>query len=236
MSSSEAIRAIGPKHNRFFSLLVLLAVAAADMTLYGQTENPVSPWTAGADLYSSYIWRGTRQGSGPHIQPAVEFSRGSFAAGAWGTIDLNGYEEVDLWFAFNIPGGFTIGLQDYYLPELSYFDYSAAEGGHAFEINIDYTSEHVWLSGNCVINEAGGIGSYGGDLYFEAGFSFDYFSLFMGAGNGWHTESGGFNACNLGLEVSEEIEITDRFAVPVTGQLIFNPDREQLFLVVGFAF
>ena len=58
----------------------------------------------------------------------------------------------------------------------------------------------------------------------------------MGAGNGWHTESGGFNVCNLGLEVTQEIGITEKFSVPVTGQLIFNPDREQMFLVVGFAF
>jgi hypothetical protein len=235
MSSSEAGRARGPKHNRFFSLLVLLAMAAADVTVYGQTDNPVSPWTAGADLYSSFVWRGTRQ-SGPAVQPEIEFSSGFFTAGAWGSFDFNDYQEVDLYMSFALNEVISVGIQDYYLPTLSYFDYSAASGSHTFEINLDYSSEHVWLSGNCVINEAGEIGSYGGDLYFEAGFSFDYFSLFMGAGNGWHTESGGFNACNLGLEVSEEIEITDRFSVPVTGQLIFNPDREQLFLVVGFAF
>jgi len=119
---------------------------------------------------------------------------------------------------------------------LRYFDYSASEGSHAFEVNLDFATENVWLSGNCVINEAGGIGSYGGDLYFEVGLSFDYFSVLMGAGSGWHTESGGFTVCNLGLEVSEEIPVTDRFSIPVTGQLIFNPDREQMFIVIGFAF
>ena len=235
MFPSEATRVQSPKHKRFSFVLFLIAVAATDMTLYGQTPDPVSPWTAGADFYSSFIWRGTRQ-SGPAVQPEIEFNSGFFTAGAWGSFDFNGYQEVDLCLSFALNEVISAGIQDYYLPTLSYFDYSAASGSHAFEINLDYTSEHVWLSGNCVINEAGGIGSYGGDLYFEAGFSFEYFSLFMGAGNGWHTESGGFNACNLGLEVSEEIEITDRFAVPVTGQLIFNPDREQLFLVVGFGF
>jgi len=48
---------------------------------YVPEEIPSSPWSVGADLLSSYIWRGTRQGSGPHIQPAIEFSRGSFTAG-----------------------------------------------------------------------------------------------------------------------------------------------------------
>lgn len=214
---------------------LLFALSLIYIPVYAQEDN-LSPWSVNADLVSSFIWRGTRQGSGPHIQPAIEYSRGSFTGGAWGSFDFHGYEEVDLWFAVDIPGGFTVGMQDYYLSGLSYFDYSAASGSHAFEVNIDFVLEHVWLSGNCVVNEAGGIGSYGGDLYFEGGLSFDYFSVFMGAGNGWHTEEGVFNVCNLGLEVSEEIEITDRFSVPVTGQLIFNPDREQLFIVVGFAF
>lgn len=195
-----------------------------------------SSWGLGADLVSSYVWRGSRQGSGPHIQPFLEYSAGFFTAGAWGTTDLNGYEEADLWFAFELPGGFTLGMQDYYLPELSYFDFSADDGSHAFELNIDWASDNVWLSANCILNEAGGIGSYGRDLYFEAGFSFEHVSLFMGAGDGWHTEDGGFNVCNLGLETSGDIRISDRFVLPLKAQLVFNPDREQLFVVAGITF
>lgn len=43
-----------------------------------------------------------------------------------------------------------------------------------------------------------------------------------------------FNICNTGIEVSRTIKITDSFGIPVTGQLVFNPDREQMFVVVGF--
>jgi hypothetical protein len=236
MSPSKGCRARGPRFGWFLSVFVAFAVATIDMTLYGQTEAPASPWTTGADLYSSYVWRGTRLGSGPHIQPAIEYSRGSFTAGAWASFDFYGYEEVDISFAVDIPGGFTIGMVDYYLPGLRYFDYSTADGSHAFEVNLGWESDNVWLSANYIINEAGGAGSYGNDLYFEAGLSFEYFSLLLGAGNGWHTGDGSFNACNLGLEVTEEIAVTDRFTIPVTGKLIFNPDREQLFLAVGFTF
>jgi hypothetical protein len=217
------------------TLLILTFTAAASMPVHAQDESS-SHWNVGADLVTSFVWRGTRLGSGPHLQPVLEYSAGPFTAGAWGSFDMNGYEEVDLYFAFDLPGGFTLGMQDYYLPELSYFDYSAADGAHAFEVNLDWESDNVWLSANYIINEAGGVGSYGNDLYLEAGISFEYFSLFMGAGNGWHTQSGSFNICNLGLEVSNEIGITEKFSLPVTGQLIFNPDSEQMFLVVGFAF
>ncbi len=220
---------------RAYVILLLLAMPAFSLPLAAQDEVS-SPWSVGSDIVSSFIWRGTRQGSGPHIQPAIEYSKGFFTAGTWGSFDFRGYEEVDLYFAFNLPGGFSIGLQDYYLPSLPFFDLSAADGSHAYEVNLGYTSEHVSLEANYLINEAGGIGSYGGDLYFEAAMSFDFFSLFLGAGNGWHTEDGSFNVCNIGLGVGKEFDVTDRFSIPVTGQLIFNPDSERMFLFVGFSF
>ncbi len=164
-----------------------------------------------------------------------------FTAGAWGSFDFNVYQEVDLYLSFALTENLSIGIQDYYLPGLQYFDYSQASGSHAFEINLSYSGENVRLEADYVLNEAGGAGSLGGDLYFEAGVSFDYFSIFMGAGNGWHTydpseDEGAFNVCNIGLEVSKDIVITDSFSIPVIGQLIFNPDSETMFLVAGFTF
>ncbi|TFH48615.1 MAG: hypothetical protein E4G92_03235 [Bacteroidia bacterium] len=208
--------------------------------LHAQTEKTAS-WSAGADIYSSFIWRGTRLGSGPAIQPVIEFSTGSFSAGAWGSYDFNDYQEVDLYVSFALPAGFSIGLTDYYSPGLRYFDYSTSSGSHAFELTLDWSGEKFDLSTNCVINEAGGAGSLGGDFYIEAGYSFNSLRLFAGAGNGWHTydadeERNIFALCNLGLEVSKTIMITERFAIPFTAQLILNPDREQMFLVAGFTF
>jgi len=112
-------------------------------------------------------------------------------------------------------------------------------GSHAFELNLGFARNNLDLEADYIFNEAGGIGSAGQDLYFQAGYSFRSFSLFAGAGNGWltydpETNLSKFNICNLGLEVSRTIKITETFEVPVLGQLIFNPDREQLFVVVGF--
>ena len=39
----------------------------------------------GADLVSSYVWRGTQFGSGAHIQPYVSLSTGDLELGAWGS-------------------------------------------------------------------------------------------------------------------------------------------------------
>jgi len=226
-------------YHKFFCGLFLVAALATDVTLSAQDDDHGSDWITGADFYSSFIWRGTKLGSGPAVQPMLEFASGLFTAGAWGSFDFNDYQEVDLYISFTLPAGLSIGVQDYYTPDLEYFDYSSETGSHAFELNLNYSGEHVNLEADYVINEAGGIGSLGGDLYFEAGISFDYFSVFMGAGNGWHTydpeeDEAPFNVCNIGIETSQTIEITDCFGIPVTGKLIFNPDKEQMFIVVGF--
>ncbi len=225
--------------HKFLCGLFLVTASAADVTLSAQAEDLPSPWLTGADFCSSFIWRGTKLGSGPAVQPVLEFASGFFTAGAWGSYDFRDYQEVDLYLSFALNEDFSIGIQDYYLPGLRYFDYSRETGSHAFELNFNYSGEHVSLEADYVINEAGGAGSLGDDLYFEAGMSFDYFSVFMGAGNGWHTydpeeDEATFNVCNIGIETSQTIEITDRFCIPVTGQLIFNPDKEQMFIVVGF--
>lgn len=198
-----------------------------------------SPFTAGADFYSSYIWRGSKLGTGPAVQPVIEYTSGSFTAGAWGSFDFRGYQEVDLYISFSLPAGFTLGITDYYSPDLSYFNYTKGSGSHAFELNLGFLRNNFSLEADYILNEAGGIGSSGNDLYFQAGYTFKYVTFFIGAGNGWLTydpenDDDKFTICNLGLETSREIRITDNFIIPVTGQLIFNPDQEKLFLVVGF--
>ncbi len=227
------------RYCRPFCGLVLVAVTTGNIALSGQIEEPASSWTTGTDFYSSFVWRGTRL-SGPTVQPVIEFNTGFFTAGAWGSFGFRDYQEVDLYMSFALTEALSIGLQDYYSPDLDYFDYSRASGSHAFELNLYYSGERVSLEADYVINEAGGVGSLGRDLYFEAGISFDYFRVFMGAGNGWHTydpetDDSVFNVCNIGLEVSKDIVITDRFSFPVTGQLIFNPDKRQMFIVAGFS-
>lgn len=199
----------------------------------------VSKFTAGADFYSSYIWRGTRYGSGPSVQPTVKFSAGPFTAGAWGSFDFNEYQEADLYFSFSLPAGFNLGMTDYYYPGLKYFEYSDTAGSHAFEINAGFSKGGVSLSANYILNEAGGAGSKGGEKYFEAKYTFKSFNVFIGAGDGWHSlnktdGSDRFCICNLGIGTTRSIKVTESFSIPVNGQVVFNPDAEKLYIVVGF--
>ena len=58
----------------------------------------------GADLVSSYVWRGTQFGSGAHIQPWVSLSTGNLEFGAWGsfpTTAAGGGNELDLYASYS---------------------------------------------------------------------------------------------------------------------------------------
>jgi uncharacterized protein (TIGR02001 family) len=214
---------------------VFLFLLVTPLQLLAQEGNK-SGFSANADIYSNYIWRGTKFGSGPHIQPSVKFSKGGFTAGVWGSFDANGYSETDPYLTYVFPFGLSLGVTDYYYPGLKLSDVSTVNGSHALEINGGYSLKGFSLSANYIVNEAGAAGSKGSDLYFQAGYSISNVSLFAGCGNGWHTSDGDFQVCNLGIGISKTISITDLLSIPLVGQIIINPDKEQLYLVAGFSF
>jgi hypothetical protein len=222
------------KENRsILKKLWIVVFLLPSITLFSQ-EADNSNFSAGADFFSSYVWRGTKYGTGPHIQPLVKFNSGIFTAGGWGSFDFSGYQEADLFFSFALPAGFCIGMTDYYYPAHDYFDYSKATGSHAFEINGGFMKGGVALAGNIIVNEAGGAGSSGGDIYFQAGYTFKSFNILAGAGNGWHTSNGNFNVCNVGFGITRTIRVTESFGIPVVGQIIVNPERQKMYIVIGF--
>jgi hypothetical protein len=218
----------------FFSNLLFLVFING----YSQEDSP-EKFTTGADFYSSYIFRGTKYGDGPVVQPVIKFVSGSFTAGGWGSFDFHNYQEADIFFSFALPAGFSIGMTDYYYPGLNYFDFTKATGSHAFEINSGFSKGGLSLGVNYILNKAGSAGSEGNDIYLEAKYSFESFYILAGAGNGWYSTdfsngSDKFTICNLGLGTSRTIKVTDSFNIPVNGQVILNPDRKQMYIVVGF--
>jgi len=208
------------------------------MNINAQEEEKSSPFDVGGDLVSSYVWRGTKYGTGPAIQPYLTVTLGNFTLGGWGSYCFTSNEaaEADLNMSYGFDFGLSIGLTDYYFPGTDYFDYSTESGSHAFEINLGYEIKGFSFSANYIVNAAGSAGSAGNDLYFEAGYGFKYFSLFAGAGDGWHTSDGEFMLCNIGISAEKEVKITDKFSLPLSGALIWNPEREQFNIVLGVSF
>lgn len=194
-----------------------------------------SPFSVGADVYSNYVWRGTKFGVGPAFQPSVKYTKGVFTAGVWGSFDASGYTEADPYVSISLPFGLSFGVTDYYyggkLTEIS-----DTLGSHALEANFGFTKGAFTLSANYIFNKAGGVHSVGSDVYLQATYAFKSFSAFVGGGNGWHTHAidSDWEVCNLGLSTTKTIKLTDSFSIPVVGQIIVNPNSEVLMLVVGF--
>ena len=220
----------------FIIILTLLAFPYISGQSSSNSSEGETDFNVDLDFYSLYIWRGSKIGQGPHFQAEMEFTAGGLAIGVWGTVDLNGYSEADPYLTYTFPSGLSFGIIDYYYPGLPLRDVSRETGSHAFEISCNYSNGGLSISTNYILNEAGGAGSEGKDLYFEAGYSFNRLSIFAGAGNGWHTSDGRFNICNLGLQTEKIIEITEKFSLPVSGRVIYNPDSDHLYLVVGISF
>ncbi len=225
-------------------LLFSMSTIPASLSAQEEEKNAAS-FTAGADFYSSYVWRGSKFGTGPAFQPSVKFLAGGLTIGVWGSFDAAGYTETDPYISYTLPFGLSIGMTDYYYPThldttltlvgSDFFDFDKESTFHALEINGGYTFKGLSLSANYIINEAGGALTTGGDMYFQAGYAFSVFNLGVGMGNGWHTSDGELNICYIALGAGKTIEVTEKFSVPVSGSVILNPDKKQFFVVVGFS-
>src|SRR5690554_2645582 len=186
----------------------------------------------GLDVYSSYVWRGTKFGSGPAFQPYLEMGVGNFSIGAWGSYSASTDEsaEADIYASYEIGMGddatVLLTVTDYYFPGTNWLDGNS----HFIEPQIA-----IGFGGFSVVS-AFMMQRGAGDLYVEAGYSAGAVDFFVGGGDGIYTDGGEFNLCNIGIGTSKEIMITDTFSIPVSGAAILNPSSEQFHVVVGISF
>jgi len=188
-----------------------------------------SPWTTGVDIYSSYVWRGTKFGTGPALQPTLKYNKSGFTIGGWGSYCFNSNEaaEADLFTSYAVALGksstLTFNLTDYYFPGAAspYFTGTS----HFFEPMVNLGIKNLTLTGAYMFNAK--------DTYFEAAYASGPITIFAGAGDGAYTKDTKFNLCNIGIKSTTAIKINDHFSIPVNGALILNPSTEQFNIVVG---
>tara|TARA_Y200000002_G_scaffold54891_1_gene40224 strand:+ start:2176 stop:2844 length:669 start_codon:yes stop_codon:yes gene_type:complete len=209
-----------------FTLLTIVALMSTNIS-YSQDF--------GADLVSSYVWRGTQFGSGAHIQPYMELGSGNFTGGVWGsfpTTAKGGGNELDLWVSYDF-GPLALTVTNYTFP---------IEGGGYLEgeglFNGDYTEVAASTSLGGVDLSAGYFTELEA-LYVELGFSTGAIDIAVGYGDdmadAWYA-GGGSGLVNMSFSGSKDISITENYALPVFGSFIINPDAEAAFLVFGISF
>lgn len=198
----------------------------------------------GADLVSSYIWRGIAQGSNePNIQPSISYTNNKISIGTWGSGNFSGsLKEIDFFATYAISNKLSITITDYnWTFSKSFFDYSK-KTDHIYEASITYTGGSSFpVNISCNTMFAGSDKDEDGDnaysTYLELGYPlFKNARIFCGASLSespavYYTKS--FGIINTGIKVSKNIEITNKFSLPLYGIAGFNPNAGKAFLVAG---
>lgn len=207
-------------------------------------------FSVGADLVSSYIWRGTYQ-TGFSVQPGVGLEVSGFSVSAWSSTDLfgGGFKEVDFTLGYSI-SGISLAITDYWWAgegAYKYFNYKKETTDHLWEATIGYTlpvtsfplslSLNTFFTGNDAV-KLNGKRAY--STYIEADFPFSVKSVNLDAIVGMTPGEGlyatGASVVNLSLKASKELKITDNFSLPVFGQIIANPRLEDIYFIFGITF
>lgn len=228
---------------RLVKSIALMAAAIAPSVANAQDTVET---TLQADIVSSYIWRGQNLGSGA-LQPTLGIGYKGLSLSAWGSygfVNTDDAKELDLTLSYGI-GGFSVGITDYFCsagatdcPD-KYFRYKSGDKGpqiHVFEGNVGY--DFGFMAVNWYTNFAGDddYSSYfdftvpfklGIDWEFNAGFV-PYKTAYYGNEK--------FTCSNLSLKASKEIPVTEKFSIPVFGQLAANPDNGKFYFAFGVSF
>jgi len=196
-----------------FTLLTIVALLSPNIS-YSQDF--------GADLVSSYVWRGAQFGSGAHIQPYMDLGSGNLTGGVWGSFPTSakgGGNELDLWVSYDF-GPLALTVTNYTFP---------GEGGVYADgeglFNGDYT-ELAASTSIMGVDLSAGYFTEVEALYVELGFSTGAVDIAFGYGDdqadGFYA-GGGSGLVNMSFSGSKDIQISDNYALPVFGSFIINP-------------
>jgi hypothetical protein len=221
---------------KLFTSFLTLAFAALFFTTFGTQK--VEAQDFGADVASSYVWRGTQFGNGPHVQPWMSLGYGNLELGAWGSVPLtagDGGTELDLYVSYDL-GPLALTVTNYTFPNTS-----PASGGAYVDGEGLFEGDYLEVSGSGSVGPIDLTVGYFTELealYIEAGFSIGVVDVAIGyAGeddSDWYVSEAGL--CNISVGGSKEVKITDDYSLPLFGSLVYNPEAESAFLVFGMSF
>lgn len=234
------------KRIKFFTVAIMLLAITAGVN---------AQFSTGADLVSSYVWRGIPQDrtvtgnpslGSPNIQPYVSFTTGGLTIGSWASSSLLGnVKEVDLYATYAFSSALALTVTDYNWGfSNSYFNYGTGSD-HLFEAALAYTGSGSFpLSASLNTFFAGAAdkktnGDQAFSTYVELSYPLsDNAKLIAGASlfesNAVYATTG-FGITNIALKVSKSIAITDKFSLPMYGVLGTNPYAKNAFFVVGIS-
>jgi hypothetical protein len=221
----------------------LIALAAVLFAGFGSSNAMADEgFKIGADVVSSYIWRGQEEDNSVNVQPNLSYTfKNGLSVGLWGSYGLNSdggyrYKEVDATISMPI-GPVTLAVTDYNLDPANNNPYDGGvfdfrdDGANTIEVSAAYSYKNIGLMAGVFV--AGN--DYDNAWYCEANYKFYDKNGYTakataGLGNeGYYGDGEGKKLAlvNTGIAVSK-----DRY----TASAIYNPDTEQSYLVFMASF
>lgn len=231
----------------FSGICILLLGHGLTVAQDAKPESKVS-FNYNVDFVSRYVWRGLLFNGNPNIQPTVSLTAGGLTIGSWASYGMSqNYAEIDLFASYSF-SNFSITLYDYYnenetdLAAVDYFNWDKNTTGHLLEGTVAWLgTENFPLSMTLAAffygydTDANGDQNY--STYLELGYPVNIgnykLNFFLGGtlNDGfYHTDP---NIVNVGFKTTKEIEISDRFKLPVSATFVVNPAKDDVFFVVG---
>jgi hypothetical protein len=195
-------------------------------------------FSTGADIVSSYVWRGVPQDrtvggnpslGSPNIQPYLSFTTGGLTLGSWASSSfLGNVKEVDVYATYVFSPAFALTVTDYnwgFANSKGYFNYSKGTD-HMYEATLAYTGPTAFPLGVSVNTMFAGCDTLStGKSAFSTYAELSYpvtanAKVFVGASlfqSAMVYNTSGFALTNIGVKVSKSIVITDKFSLPVYG-------------------
>ncbi len=230
-----------------YTILALLMATFSVKAEETEKESKVD-FLLGADFVSSYVWRGAYQTSAA-IQPTMGISAYGFSLSAWGSVPFQGVDkEVDFTAIYEI-AGLKVAITDYWWAgegAYKYFTYDSHTTEHHFEGTLEYILPFkkfpLSLGWNTMFagedyTKANGDRAY--STYISASYPFKIKEVDLGLSlgitpwEGMYAED--FSVINVGLKAENEIRITEKFALPIFGEVMVNPRSEDIFFVFGIS-
>jgi len=224
-------------------LYILLFILIAFINSFGQLK-------VGADLYSRYIWRGLDFGDAPAFQPSLTYTSGGFSIGAWGSYAFptagTTYSENDLWLSYSLAtetsGCFSVVLTDYYLPSAGIpFGYykpgTNISAAHTIEGGLSYSGPESFPVTIAFYTNLSN--DRDNSTYIQAGYPFSVSDATITLGAGLVPSRSSYyltdkvNFINLSLTAAKSVQITDKFALPISASYIANPALDKTYLAFG---
>lgn len=225
---------------RKFAYILMLLCVSVGMQAQDKVEVDL-----GADIVNQFIWRGMDSGHAS-IQPFMGVNWKGLSVSAWGSVgitDSDDAKELDLNVSYTA-GPLTVGITDYWFdtPNPNYFVYKAHETSHVFEGSLSYDFNVLSLSWQTIFAGNDGCNNDGKraySSYVEVAVPFALGGLDWEGNIGLvpyatsFYETDGIALTNLSLKVTKAIPITEKFSLPIYGQLIANPYHKKAYFVFG---